>query len=475
MYMKKFQFGFLAAALLLGISLSSCKKDIGQISFPETTVNTYEIAAGQTMEVDMSVENLQDGELSVTVDMDNTDFEVSLSDVVEGAFSVTVTAPAFIKEETTAKLLVEATDVLHEEREKISYEITFNAKPNANLYRIAQKANCLISEPGKIVCFKAFKGNSGDAVDFDSASLIWQDKQNLVTKIEKSDDEIAVWLNDGVRGNALVGAYKDGNLAWTYHVWVITGDPAADLFEYTNGDGVKFSFIDRNLGAIEANSDGETLGFYYYWGNMHPYAGATTEVYDIEGKALEYTTEETITICTDNSLDDIFDYAFTRPMTFFASNSNKTGNYEWLFAHKDAAKWEEKADLWGGVSGNKSMYDPCPEGYKVPSFAAMDAFKAANATQEKTFSGEVTNKNFVGWGFINESGSTFIPASGDFNNAVKYEAFYNGENTFPTAYLWAADMQVANYRATCFKGTPTSAAPAGQPMGYALNVRCVKE
>lgn len=475
MYMKKFQFGFLAACLLLVLSLSSCKKDIGQISFPETMTDTYDIVAGQKLDISIAIENLQDGQLSVSVETDNADYDFSLPQIEGNTISFSINAPDFIKEETKVDFLVEVEDFMHEEREAISRTITVTAKPNANLYRIAQKANCLISEPGKIICFKAFKGNSGDGVDFDSANLIWQDRQNLVTKIEKSDDEIAVWLNDGVRGNALVGAYKDGNLAWTYHVWVITGDPAADLFEYTNGDGVKFSFIDRNLGAIEANSDGETLGFYYYWGNMHPYAGATTEVYDIEGKALEYTTEETITICTDNSLDDIFDYAFTRPMTFFASNSNKTGNYEWLFAHKDAAKWEEKADLWGGVSGNKSMYDPCPEGYKVPSFAAMDAFKAANATQSKTYNGEAVNKDFIGWGFTNETGSTFLPASGDFNNAVKYEAFYNGENTFPTAYIWAADMQVANYRATCFKGTPSSAAPAGQPMGYALNVRCVKE
>ncbi|MBR5034542.1 MAG: hypothetical protein IKX71_04475, partial [Bacteroidales bacterium] len=117
----------------------------------------------------------------------------------------------------------------------------------------------------------------------------------------------------------------------------------------------------------------------------------------------------------------------------------------------------------------------CPEGYKVPSFAAADAFKAANTTQEKQYDGEAVNKNFIGWKFSNDNGSTFLPAEGDYNNSVKFEAFYNGENTFPTAYFWTADMQVGNFRATCFKGTPNSAAPAGQPMGYTLPVRCIKE
>ncbi|MBQ6082416.1 MAG: hypothetical protein IJK91_08065, partial [Bacteroidales bacterium] len=105
-----------------------------------------------------------------------------------------------------------------------------------------------------------------------------------------------------------------------------------------------------------------------------------------------------------------------------------------------------------------------------------NAFKAANATQEKKYATEeVANKNFIGWGVTNDSGSTFLPAAGDYNNSLKFEAFYNGENTFPTAYLWAADMQIDNFRATCLKGTPSSLAPAGQPMGYALNIRCIKE
>ena len=473
--MKKFQFAFLAAALLMVLSLSSCSKDYGQICFPVNTPDAYEMTAGQTLDIDMSVENLMDGQIAVSANADNPDYSVTVSEPEADKFKVSVTAPDFIKEQTVVNLLVEATDVAHEFREKISRPITITVKPAANLSRVAQKANCLISAPGKILCFKAFVGNSASVTDFDAANLIWQDKQELVTKVAKSDDEIVVWLADGVCGNALVGAYKNNTLAWTYHVWVINDNPAV-VYEYTNGDGVKFSFIDRNLGAIDASAEGDANGLYYYWGNRHPYAGGTTTVYDIAGNALEYTTEETATICSENSLDDIYEYSLTRPMTFFASNTNKTGNYEWLFAHKDAAKWEAKADLWGGVSGNKSIYDPCPEGYKVPPYAAADAFKAANTTQEKQYDGEAVNKNFIGWKFSNDNGSTFLPAAGDFNNSVKFEAFYNGENTFPTAYFWTADMQIASYfRATCFKGTPNSAAPAGQPMGYALPIRCIKE
>lgn len=470
--MKNIQLGFFAALLLIGLSTASCSKDVGQISFPVNTVDTYEITSGQTLDINMSVENLMDGELTVSAECDNTDYRVTVSDIEGDNFKLSVTAPDFIKEQTQIQIPVTVTDEHYDFREPITKTITVIAKPAANLVRLAKKANSLICEPGKIVCFKPFKGNSGNAIDFDSAELIWQDKQNLVSNIMKSDDEIVVWLADGVCGNALIGAYKSGNLAWTYHVWVINDDPAAKLFEFTAEDGAKFSFIDRNIGAVDAN-DG---GFYYFWGNRHPYAGGETALYDIEGNAVEYTTEATATICADNSLDDIFEYSLTRPLTMFSSNDNRTGNYEWLFIHKDTAKWTEKADLWGGVSGNKSIYDPCPEGYKVPSYAAMNAFKAANATQEKKYATEeAVNKNFIGWGVTNDSGSTFLPAAGDYNNSLKFEAFYNGENTFPTAYLWAADMQIENFRATCLKGTPTSLAPAGQPMGYALNIRCIKE
>ncbi|MBR5034111.1 MAG: hypothetical protein IKX71_02270, partial [Bacteroidales bacterium] len=306
--MKKFQFAFLAAALLMVLSLSSCSKDYGQICFPVNTPDAYEMTAGQTLDIDMSVENLMDGQIAVSANADNPDYSVTVSEPEADKFKVSVTAPDFIKEQTVVNLLVEATDVAHEFREKISRPITITVKPAANLSRVAQKANCLISAPGKILCFKAFVGNSASVTDFDAANLIWQDKQGLVTKVAKSDDEIVVWLADGVCGNALVGAYKNNTLAWTYHVWVINDNPAV-AYEYTNGDGVKFSFIDRNLGAIDASAEGDANGLYYYWGNRHPYAGGTTTVYDIAGNALEYTTEETATICSENSLDDIYEYS----------------------------------------------------------------------------------------------------------------------------------------------------------------------
>lgn len=473
--MKKIQLGFFAAVLLIGLSITSCTKDVGQICFPVNTVDTYEIYSGETLEIDMTIENLMDGELTVEANCENPFYGVSVSDVEGDNFKLTVNAPDFIKEQTEIKIPVKVSDVHYDFREPITKTITVIGKPDANLVRVAKKANSLICEPGKIVCFKAFKGNSGDAVDFDEAYVIWQDKQNLVSKIMTSDDEIVAWLTDGVRGNALVGAFKNDKLVWTYHLWVISDDPAEDLFEFTAEDGTKYSFIDRNLGAIDATADGDVYGLYYFWGNRHPYAGGETALYDIDGNTVEYSIEATAAICAENSLDDIFEYSLTRPLTMFSSNDNKNGNYEWLFYHKDKDKWTAKADLWGGVSGTKSIYDPCPEGYKVPSYAAMNTFKAANATQEKQYNGEVANKNFVGWGFTNDKGGAFIPAAGDYNNTLKYEAFYNGENTWPTTILWAADMQIDNFRATCLKGTPTSIAPAGQPMGYLANVRCIKE
>ena len=474
-HMKKFQFVILAAGLLLGLSLSSCKKEIGEISLPEPMPSSYQIVAGRPMNINMFVKNLQDGKLTVSAESDNPKFPTTVSEPEGDSFTVTVTPPDIIKEQTDFNLMIKIADSANGAREEISYPITVTAKPAPNFRRIAQKANCFISQPGKTLCFKPFKGNSDDVIAFDSVNLIWQDKQGLVDKVSISDDEIVVWLADGVCGNALVGAYKNNTLAWTYHVWVINDDPAASLFEFSTEAGAKYSFIDRNLGAIDAKASSDAFGLYYYWGNMHPYAGGTTTVYDIDGNALEYTTEETGTICTENSLDDIFEYSLTRPMTFFASNNNKAGNYEWLFGHKDKAKWTEKADLWGGVSGSKSIYDPCPEGYKVPPFAAMDAFKAANATQEKKYNGDAANKNFIGWNVSNDNGSTFLPAAGDYNNSLKFEAFYNGENTYPYTYVWAADMQIENWRATCLKGTPVSIAPAGQPMGYAMPIRCIKE
>lgn len=150
------------------------------------------------------------------------------------------------------------------------------------------------------------------------------------------------------KGNVLIGAYSGETLLWSWHIW-ITDRP--DTQGYGNG----FSSLDRNLGAVtdnpsEVSDDALSTGFYYQWGRKDPLSR-----YDID---------------PDRNADGYsgFQSANTVSMTTAHRNprvmyySSEDGNDDWLSTPNNY--------LWGYANQRddvqKTMYDPCPPGYRVP-------------------------------------------------------------------------------------------------------------
>lgn len=63
--------------------------------------------------------------------------------------------------------------------------------------------------------------------------------------------------------------------------------------------------------------------------------------------------------------------AIQNPNTFYFAPSSSYPVVDWLT--DDAQR--QNHDLWGGVSGYKTKYDPCPEGWKVPAAGAPWGFR----------------------------------------------------------------------------------------------------
>jgi hypothetical protein len=93
--------------------------------------------------------------------------------------------------------------------------------------------------------------------------------------------------------------------------------------------------MDRNLGATSAiPSDLGALGLSYQWGRKDPFASVAT------GNWTTISGQQKITFAEEN------------PMTLI------TGNSDWL------KNDDYKPERW--VIGKKTVYDPCPVGYRVP-------------------------------------------------------------------------------------------------------------
>lgn len=186
-----------------------------------------------------------------------------------------------------------------------------------------------------------------------------------------------------VSGNAVIAAYDDtGAVIWSWHIWVTDADLDAKVQTYTvHQNYANFAtyqspvMMDRNLGATSAelwNSDTDSKdahGLFYQWGRKDPLIGPSSEnatsiavVYDKDNNTIEPTDWATTT--TPITRDDIAKY----PMTIYGGASGISENW---FA-------EDACDLWGSSvmyavdgaegkgAGEKSIYDPCPPGYRVP-------------------------------------------------------------------------------------------------------------
>lgn len=180
----------------------------------------------------------------------------------------------------------------------------------------------------------------------------------LIKQVFYKDGYVCFTVNaNGSRiyeGNAVI-AIRDyfGNILWSWHIW-LEEDAMTDPYEqnYTGGG----TFMNRNLGANSSDSKSEgtsaDYGLLYQWGRKDPflsapdrttYGAAEPGVYGATRTAKNqlYTMAEAIQHPTDF------------PFTF--------NNTPWMVeGEKNIAFWDD----------SKTIFDPCPPGWKVPSKAS---------------------------------------------------------------------------------------------------------
>ena len=124
---------------------------------------------------------------------------------------------------------------------------------------------------------------------------------------------------------------------------------------YDNNAGI---MMDRNLGATSATPDDITsFGLMYQWGRKDPFRGAGELVSAENGKSsLISTTAEWPDAVVSDKTTGTIEYAVSHPMTFIIENSN---NSDWFYTDE----WDSDDTRW---QPGKTVYDPCPAGWRVP-------------------------------------------------------------------------------------------------------------
>ena len=341
---------------------------------------------------------------------------------------------------------------------------------------------------------------------------------------------IAAFAEEGITyENITVDENKcinNATLLWSWTIWAADGyDPAATA---VNADGNVF--MDRNLGAAISGvgSKGEyepayAVGNYYQWGRKDPFPSIAdycnywpcqyanqligTPTYtpivalrvngqsaakNVDSQVWGYRTKddgsfnmdsswhtiERNSIAAPSSSNRVFaGYAVEHPYVYILNSTYPDGGYyPWITTNDQSYR-----AFWGGSESKKTLFDPCPTGWRVCNKAEAESFM-------QTVSSTATlASNLLGYDFDGH----YLPMTGTRDNKNMRTTNVRSCGYETKSYMWTSESVTAHnygYAYTAAMVAPANYANPDQPktlkegkiednkyLASACPVRCVKE
>ena len=316
-------------------------------------------------------------------------------------------------------------------------------------------ANSYIVSSSGTYSIPAVKGNTLESVgSVASVEVLWESFGTSVAPKQGNLVAAAIYEGGNIyfktatafrEGNAVIAA-KDasGKILWSWHIWM-TDKPQVQA--YNNGAG---NVMDRNLGATSATAgDVGALGLLYQWGRKDPFLGSAS----ISESQLAQSTLAWPSAVASNSTSGTVDYVTAHPTTFVKGAS--AISYDWHYALRDDGLW----------AAEKTIYDPCPAGWRVPDGGESGLWSTAGFTSS-TY--EAANK---GIHFdISSPSTTWYPAAGSLSyDSAELTSVGN------YGYYWSI-TPYTSYACYLYFFSNGSVNPANDNYrSYAFSVRCVED
>ena len=261
-------------------------------------------------------------------------------------------------------------------------------------------ANCyIINEPGSYK-FKAVYGNEPTSylADVESAEILWETWNDMSEVTPNSVLATASFAEDFIilrtpetlhPGNALVAA-KDatGKILWSWHIWV----PETPIVTASFGGIMGVDLMDRNLGALVAAEAGDaevsptSYGMMYQWGRKDPFTAAG---------AFKGSSPATYAGVPEELAPGqiLLEDAIANPR---------------LLGHINNGDWCLVANNEFWADAEKTIYDPCPPGYRVPKKATANPFWTSDLTAQAGWGVNLT----AGWLKLGSPDASVFPIAG---------------------------------------------------------------
>ena len=243
--------------------------------------------------------------------------------------------------------------------------VDLSAGGTANCYIVKEageyKFNATVRGNGKKT-----DGNAADAIDLTNATaqVLWESFGTADTPAPGSLVNSAVLDGNNVlfsatsnKGNAVIAVEDgEGKILWSWHIWLAGGQPLGQA--YNNDAG---TMMDRNLGATSAEKGNPgALGLFYQWGRKDPFLGSSATTGTTFAKSCpDFSDPEAASSHLESNTT--LDFSISNPTVFLTNGSTP---YDW-YCTEDTNKND---NLWksSDASSPKTMYDPCPAGWRVP-------------------------------------------------------------------------------------------------------------
>lgn len=256
-----------------------------------------------------------------------------------------------------------------------------------------------------------------------------------------ADRYFEVAVSPGVEGNVIVAVGPDdgsNSVSWSWHLWITDYDPTESLYWEGSEDGRyiypvkngsmhryegaywnthKSTYImDRNLGwrSDPYQYPADNIGLVYYqFGRKDPFFfSSSIYIYPTSGAVHTFKIVEKSVANADNGML----YSVKNPMHFVKGPLISDNSYEaWNNGNKynpdkcdKNQLWQDPTTVYGKQNeGMKSIFDPCPPGYRLPNKESWTDFRLHSESNRSTNS------------YYND----FLPSTSLFTSDMYYNGF----------------------------------------------------
>lgn len=295
-----------------------------------------------------------------------------------------------------------------------------------------------------------------------SAQLSIADTDGIFTDISIIDGSPCRYLRFKVNSVPINGANgiisiknSSGVIMWSWHIWVWANSLAT--VEITNASGVKYNILPVNLASkmqMVGSAPYYITNWHYQWGRPTPFI--CPEEYNSNTNHSSYG----VLSLTKDVIAPNLQAGIQNPTTFYKVSSSYGNNWFKADYRNSSNLWDADYVSSGASDKNvkKTIYDPCPIGFKVPNGNMFTGFTLISVDEDTVrftrYNGDFTGVEFSTSGF--RYGETGDLAGCGSNIHVWTSAGYGSNNQVYFLYFSGQTLGVSyvDYKAHGFSVRP---------------------